>query len=163
MGLVLASAAIVVALVAIGVTLEGLPGQGNGNQSAARTSTTSKSHATSTTTRPTTAPTTPSPPQKPAVLLSTSGGTATYQLRSASASIVFTASGPCWIEVRANSPLGQVVYEGILYAGQRWSVTGPAWIRLGNPPAMAVAVNGTPMTVPGTGVGVPLNLEFTLG
>jgi len=42
--------------------------------------------------------------------------------------------GPCWIEVKAGSPAGQVVVEETLSAGQRSSVTGPAWIRLGDRP-----------------------------
>ncbi|MGH9105304.1 MAG: RodZ domain-containing protein [Acidimicrobiales bacterium] len=109
--------------------------------------------------------TVPAKPPKPAILLSVqqgpSGGTATYQLTSASASIVVQASGPCWIEVRAGSPAGQVIYTGTLEQGQRSSVTGPAWIRLGDPPDVAVSVNGTQMPVPGASQAVPLNLQFT--
>jgi hypothetical protein len=122
-------------------------------------STTTSVPALSTTT-PTTASTVP--PQ-PAVLVSANGGTATYQLTSATASIVVKANGPCWIEVKAGSPRGQVVVEETLSAGQRSSVTGPAWIRLGDPPHVAVTVDGTPMSVPGAGTAVPLDLQFTLG
>jgi hypothetical protein len=102
-------------------------------------------------------------PPQPAVLVSANGGTATYQLTSATASIVVKANGPCWIEVKAGSPRGQVVVEETLSAGQRSSVTGPAWIRLGDPPHVAVMVDGTPMSVPGAGAAVPLDLQFTLG
>jgi hypothetical protein len=111
------------------------------------------------------APTTPpaTVASYPAVLVSTSGGTATYQLSSPSASIVVTAKGRCWLEVRANSPLGQIVYEGILEAGQQSSVTGPAWLRVGDPPEVAVRVDGTRMPVPGSTHAVPLNLQFSLG
>jgi hypothetical protein len=84
-------------------------------------------------------------------------------LTSRAASIVVKASGPCWIEVKAGSPKGQVVYVGTLEAGQRSSVTGPAWIRLGDPPHVAVSVDGTPMRVPGAAAAVPLDLQFTLG
>jgi hypothetical protein len=100
---------------------------------------------------------------KPATLVSSGGGSATYQLTSPSASIVVHASGPCWIEVRAGSPGGQVIYEGTLAAGQQSSVTGPAWIRLGDPPNVSVSVDGTHMHVPGATAAVPLNLQFTLG
>jgi hypothetical protein len=102
-------------------------------------------------------------PPQPAVLVSANGGTATYQLTSATASIVVKANGPCWIEVKAGSPRGQVVVEETLSAGQRSSVTGPAWIRLGDPPHVAVMVDGTAMSVPGAGAAVPLDLQFTLG
>jgi Domain of unknown function (DUF4115) len=161
-GVVLAAAAICVAVVAVGITLLGLPGQGSHNLAAGTTVPTStKSHATSTSAPPATT-TSPAPP-KPAVLLSAAGGTATYELHSPSASIVVSATAPCWLEVRANSPLGQIIYEGILYAGQYSKVTGPAWIRLGNPPAVAVKVDGTLMAVPGAESAVPLNLQFTFG
>jgi hypothetical protein len=161
-GVVLAAAAICVAVVAIGVTIVGLPGSGTpGAQTAAKTNPpTSTAHST-TTTHP--KPTTTTTPPKPAVLVSSQNGTATYELKSASASIVVSSTGPCWFEVRANSPLGQIINEGTLEAGSRFSVTGPAWIRLGNPPAVAVKVDGTPMTVPDSEVGLPLNLQFTLG
>jgi hypothetical protein len=163
-GLALAAAAICVAVVAIGVTVLGLPGQGSpSGQIAARSGPpSSAAHSPTTTGGPKVTTTTP-PAAKPAVLVSSQNGTATYQLSSASASIVVSASGPCWLEVRANSPLGQIVYEGTLEAGVRFSVTGPAWIRLGNPPVVAVKVNGTPMTVPGGETAVPLNLQFTFG
>jgi len=115
----------------------------------------------------TTLPVTTTPPvtvaSYPAVLVSSSGGTATYQLSSPSASIVVTAKGRCWLEVRANSPLGQIVYEGILEAGQQSSVTGPAWLRVGDPPEVSVRVDGTRMPVPGAAQAVPLNLQFSLG
>jgi Domain of unknown function (DUF4115) len=163
-GLVLAAAAICVAVAAIGITLLGLPGQGTpATHNAAKSGPPTSAHPTSTTSvAPKSSPTT-APVAKPAVLVSSQNGTATYQLRSASASIVVSASGPCWLEVRANSPLGQIVYEGTLEAGVHFSVTGPAWIRLGNPPAAAVKVNGTPMTVPGAQLAVPVNLQFTFG
>jgi hypothetical protein len=84
-------------------------------------------------------------------------------LTSPTASIEVRATGPCWIEVKAGSHFGQVVYEATLQAGQGSTVTGPAWIRLGDPPHVAVSVDGTPMTVPGAATAVPLDLQFTLG
>jgi hypothetical protein len=63
------------------------------------------------------------------------------------------AKGRCWLEVRANSPLGQIVYEGIL----------DAWLRVGDPPEVAVRVDGQKMPVPGAGLAVPINLQFSLG
>lgn len=112
-------------------------------------------------TRPVT--TTAPPPVIPASLVSAHAGTATYHLTTSSASIAVKASGPCWIEVRAGSPQGQVIYEGTLEKGQESSVTGPAWIRLGDPPYVAVMVNGARMSPPGATVAAPLNLQFTLG
>ena len=111
---------------------------------------------------PAAAPPAPTVPAEPAVLVSANAGTATYQLTSPTASIVVKASGPCWIEVKAGNPTGQVVVEETLSAGQRSSVTGPAWIRLGDPPHVAVIVDGTAMSVPGAGTAVPIDLQFSL-
>jgi hypothetical protein len=170
-GVVLAAAAVAVAVAAVGIALDlrSVPSQSRpqlqtaAQQRAATTvpAPTRKVSPPTTTPVPVTSPVTVA--SYPAVLLSSSGGTATYQLSSPSASIVVRAKGRCWLEVRANSPLGQIVYEGILEAGQQSSVTGPAWLRVGDPPEVAVRVNGQKMPVPGASLAVPLNLQFSLG
>jgi hypothetical protein len=175
-GVVLAAAAVAVAIAAVGIALDlrSAPSQTRPQlQTAAQqTPVTSLPAPTRKASPPTTTPvpTTPVPTTPPvtvasypAVLVSSSGGTATYQLSSPSASIVVRAKGRCWLEVRANSPLGQIVYEGILEAGQQSSVTGPAWLRVGDPPEVAVRVDGQKMPVPGAGLAVPINLQFSLG
>jgi hypothetical protein len=170
-GVVLAAAAVAVAVAAVGIALDlrSVPSPSRPKlQTAARqTPVTAPPVRTPKAGPTTTLPVTTTPPvteaSYPAVLVSSSGGTATYQLSSPSASIVVTAKGRCWLEVRANSPLGQIVYEGILEAGQQSSVTGPAWLRVGDPPEVSVRVNGTRMPVPGAAQAVPLNLQFSLG
>jgi hypothetical protein len=127
------------------------------SSAASTTPATSGTPSTTATTQPTT-----STHPRPVELISAVGGTDTYQLTSRTASIVVTARGPCWVEVRAGSPAGQVVTEETLEAGQQAKVTGPAWIRLGDPPNASVTVDGTPTTVPGAQSGVPLNLDFTV-
>jgi len=170
-GVVLAAAAVAVAVAAVGIALDlrSVPSQSRPKlQTAARQTPGTAPPVRSPKAGPTTTlPVTTTPPvtvaSYPAVLVSSSGGTATYQLSSPSASIVVTAKGRCWLEVRANSPLGQIVYEGILEAGQQSSVTGPAWLRVGDPPEVSVRVDGTRMPVPGAAQAVPLNLQFSLG
>jgi hypothetical protein len=170
-GVVLAAAAVAVAVAAVGIALDlrSVPSQSRSQlQTAARQTPVTTPLVRRPKAGPsTTMPVTTTPPvtvaSYPAVLVSSSGGTATYQLSSPSASIVVTAKGRCWLEVRANSPLGQIVYEGILEAGQQSSVTGPAWLRVGDPPEVSVRVNGTRMPVPGAALAVPLNLQFSLG
>jgi len=174
--LVAATVALVVAAGAVYFALGG-SGHGPGQASAPSTSLPTSRAAgatTSPTTSPhsTTAPTAPSSSSststtsttlpKPVQLLSAIGGTDTYQLHSRTASIVVKVTGPCWVEVRAGSPAGQVVTEETLQTGQSATVTGPAWIRLGDPPNASVLVDGTPTTVPGSKFGVPLNLDFTV-
>jgi hypothetical protein len=90
------------------------------------------------------------------------GTTDTYRLGSSTASIVVKAAGPCWVEVRVGGPAGQVKVEETLQAGEQATVSGAAWIRLGDPPYASVLVDGTPTTVPGSKSGVPLNLNFTV-
>jgi uncharacterized protein DUF4115 len=170
-GVVLAAAAVAVAVAAVGIALDlrSVPTPSRPKlQTAARQTPVTAPPVRGPKAGPTTTlPVTTTPPvteaSYPAVLVSSAGGTATYQLSSPSASIVVTAKGRCWLEVRANSPLGQIVYEGILEAGQQSSVTGPAWLRVGDPPEVSVRVNGTRMPVPGAAQAVPLNLQFSLG
>ena len=185
--LVAASVALVVAAGAVYVAVGGrfhLSGQANGPSRATslpkshptapptsragattrpRASTT-RSSVTTTTTPTSTTPTTTTPTTlpKPVQLLSAVKGTDTYQLHSKTASIVVKATGPCWVEVRVGGPAGQVATEETLQAGQQAKVTGPAWIRLGDPPYASVLVDGTPTTIPGSKYGVPLNLDFTV-
>jgi len=159
--LAIAAVSVAVAGVALGVELDH-----PGRRAPVASHTTSPSRrpaapvrsATTSVPAPTTtaAPPASTVPPEPAVLVSANGGTATYQLTSPTASIVVKANGPCWIEVKAGSPTGQVVVEETLSAGQRSSVTGPAWIRLGDPPHVAVTVDGTPMSVARRGTAVPL-------
>lgn len=165
----LAAAAVCVGLAAVGLTLN----NGNGARAATPGSSAHKRGTVpqgpaSGPRRPLvtrTVPPTTTPTTVPVVadLISSSVGAATYHISSAKASIVVRAKGPCWLEVRADSPSGQVVYEGTLEAGQRSSVTGPAWLRLGDPPQVTVSVNGKRLGPPGAQQGAPLNLEFTLG
>ncbi|HET9061420.1 MAG TPA: RodZ domain-containing protein [Acidimicrobiales bacterium] len=166
---VLALAAASTALVGAAIGISVLAGGGGGASPSASgppsrppTSAPTRSVPSTTASSPP-ASTTTTPPARPASLVSATAGSATYQLRSPHASIVVKASGPCWIEVKAGSPQGQVVYEGTLAAGQTSSVTGPAWIRLGDPPNASVAVNGTRMHVPGSEAAVPIDLQFTVG
>jgi len=177
--MVAAAVALLVAGGAVYVALEGNnhPGhqtagyRGSGSVSTAHTVQPTATTAPSASTVPTTTPastssssssSTTSTPSKPVLLLSATAGTDTYQLTSKTASIVVTAKGPCWVEVRAGSPQGQVVTEQTLETDNQVKVTGPAWIRLGDPPYAKVSVDGSPTTVPGSQYGVPLNLDFTV-
>jgi hypothetical protein len=172
----LAAAAVVVALAAATATLHlahtPAPSQGRRNApSSVRGAVTSTARAAPTTV-PTTVPTsrapavptTAAPPVSPApaVLVGRVGGTATYQLKSPSASIVVQARGPCWTEIRMGSSKGRVFYRGTLKAGMASKVTGPAWVRLGDPVYASVTVDGAHMPIPGATKAVPLNLVFTL-
>ena len=107
---------------------------------------------------PTTAPPAPA---NPAVLVSSNSQGARYNLLSA-VNIELVPSSPCWVEIRTGSATGAVVYQGLLRPGIRHPVAagGPVWLRLGNPPAVAIVINGTPLAPPGQTASQPYDLTF---
>jgi hypothetical protein len=107
---------------------------------------------------PTTSTTVAAPPPVAARLVSTSPGVSTYAL-SGRAPVSIAASAPCWIEVRRTDATGPLVTSETLAVGQRQMVTGPAWIRLGNPTGVTIEVRGTALTPPVT-EGQPYDLQF---
>jgi Domain of unknown function (DUF4115) len=55
------------------------------------------------------------------------------------------ATGDCWLEIRAGSGTGSVLYSGILAEGETLRFRRTAlWIRAGAPSYLAVTVNGKP-------------------
>jgi hypothetical protein len=102
--------------------------------------------------------TTLAPPPGP-VLVTTSAGFSEYRL-SGPATIVLTASGTCWVQIRQDGPTGSVVYQGDLYAGQTRPANGPLWLRLGNPTQVTITVNGAALSPPSLVAGEPYNLQF---
>ncbi len=103
----------------------------------------------------TTSPTTVPPP----TLVAGSTGYSLYRLPVAS-TILVAAAGRCWVEIRGHGPSGRLIYEGILVAGQSTSAKGRVWVRLGNPTAVTVSVNGHDLAPPAMVAGVPYDLQF---
>jgi hypothetical protein len=57
--------------------------------------------------------------------------------------VILATRGKCWLSVRVGSRAGEVLYEGLLEAGQTLRFKKPKlWIRLGAPQNLAVTVNG---------------------
>jgi cytoskeletal protein RodZ len=70
------------------------------------------------------------------------------------ARLALAASGPCWIQVREGSSSGQVLYSGMLAAGQtRHFRHVPVWIRVGAPWDLVLKVRGHQVPWPISGVG----------
>jgi cytoskeleton protein RodZ len=70
------------------------------------------------------------------------------------AALALAASGPCWLEVRAGSATGRLIYLGTLEAGQtRHFATGPLWVRVGAPWELSMRVHGHPMPLPISAAG----------
>ena len=107
--------------------------------------------------RATTSPT--SPPASDVSLVATSAGYSMYRL-SWPATIRLESTGLCWVEIRDAGPTGPVTFQGDLTAGASHAVTGPAWLRLGNPTAVAVTVNGRAIAPPLV-AGEPYNIQFS--
>ena len=109
---------------------------------------------------PTTRATTPPAPAPAApVLVSSGAGYSEYRL-SRPATILLTASGRCWVEIRQTGPSGPVLYEGNLVAGDTKGAPASTWVRLGNPSNVTVRVNGVAISPPSLIAGEPYNLQF---
>jgi hypothetical protein len=92
------------------------------------------------------------------VALSTSSTAATYKVEGATASVTLTATGHCWAQIREGTESGPVIFQGTL--PRSWEGTGSLWIRLGDPSAVAIEVDGEtmhPPVVPGT----PFDLQIS--
>ncbi|HEX4864535.1 MAG TPA: DUF4115 domain-containing protein [Acidimicrobiales bacterium] len=74
-------------------------------------------------------------------------------------SVVLDASGSCWVQARSAGPGGGLLFEGTLLPGRTWSAAGPTWLRLGDPAAVNLTVNGAKVTPPST-PGVPFDLQI---
>lgn len=92
-------------------------------------------------------------------LVSSTAGASTYRI-GPSATVAVQANGTCWVEIRQSTPQGAVLFEGSILAGQSRAVSGPAWVRLGNPTSVAITVDGTSISPPGIVSGEPYDLQF---
>jgi cytoskeletal protein RodZ len=74
--------------------------------------------------------------------------------------LTVSARDRCWLSVRAGSPTGRVLYEGILDRGKSMRFTErPLWIRFGAPWNVDVRLDGRAVTLPNA--RTPANLRFT--
>lgn len=99
----------------------------------------------------TTLPGTPPSPPAPQLLVPASADAAgaRYVVAAPALDVVVTAIGAdCWARVRGGD--GVVMFEGTIPAGESRSFPGQpaATVRLGNPPAAGVTVNGVPLEIP---------------
>jgi hypothetical protein len=101
----------------------------------------------------------PAPASTGPILVTTTSGYSEYRT-AAPATIVLAGTGRCWVEIRQSSPNGQVLYEGVLVAGESRTIAGSVWVRLGNPTEVVLTVNGQALAPPSLIPGEPYNLEF---
>lgn len=77
------------------------------------------------------------------------GGTITVAVPASTLSVQVTARGPCWVRVQAGAT-GPTLDEGLLQAGETrtWPGSPGLALRLGNPSAVVLTVNGEPIALP---------------
>jgi hypothetical protein len=65
-------------------------------------------------------------------------------------SLVLTANrGDCWVEVRAGSATGAILFSGTLANGRSLRFSRPkVWLRLGAASNVDIEINGRPSTIP---------------
>jgi cytoskeletal protein RodZ len=145
-------AAMAVATIAAGAAvLAANRKNGSPRASVATTTLPPATHPT-TTTRPA-APTTTIP-----LLTATDGsGTAFNVSRPTYTLVVQTNTGPCWLDARDAS--GTRLFSGTLSPGQSQSIAGVVTVQLGNPGAVSLTVDGTPVPFAQAG-GSPVTLHF---
>lgn len=63
--------------------------------------------------------------------------------------------GDCWVEVRAGSATGKILYVGTLKKGNSFKlVVSKLWIRFGAPQNVDLALNGKPVSLPAGSLNV---------
>ena len=106
-------------------------------------------------------PTTTTVPAPTFVASASGDGLASYTVNSASVDLVLLASGRCWVELRAGSESGPVIFSGILDPGDHRTFEEPAgvWLRLGYPNGVAVQINGSAVGLPATSSPLDVSVE----
>ncbi len=119
------------------------------------------------TTRPTPARATSTTTVPPAslVLLSSDSQQARYQVNRPSVDLELVPSAACWVEIKSALGGGPTVFVGTLRPGSHQAVptgptTGGVSVRLGNPGAMSVTVDGAALPVPLASSTQPFTLVF---
>ena len=139
--------------VAVVAGLAMLGGGGGGNPSAQRSVPPSSSVP---------GPTAPTTALAPVVAISHDSQEARFRLAQPGAVIELAPVSSCWVQIRLGSATGQVVFTGTLRPGDRRPLpAGQAvWLRIGNPPGMAIQVNGTPLAISAPDNSQPYNVVF---
>jgi cytoskeletal protein RodZ len=142
----------VVSVAAIGVVIAAGHGKPSHRATPPTTTRPRPTHPTTTTSEPASTTTVP--------LVAASGSSGTsFTVAKASYTIAVQAtSNPCWIDLR--NPAGTALFSGTLGAGESQTITtSNATLRIGNPAAVKVTVDGTSVPFSLTS-GSPLTLHF---
>jgi hypothetical protein len=148
----LVAAMIAATVAAVGVVIAQRNDNTGARRSAVTTTTRPPTTRATTTTRP--APTT----TVPLVTASGTSGTAFKISKPVYTLVLHATTGACWVEAR--DAAGADLYTGTLLAGQSQSIrAGTIRLQLGNPAAVTLAVEGTPVPFTLAG-GSPVTVAF---
>lgn len=156
-GAAVASVAVVVAAVSVAVAVET---GGHGHRAKTASTTPPSTATTGRTVAPVPVP--PTTVASPAVVaVSRQPSAAVYQVNSGSVSVSLLSSGRCWIQVRSRSALGPIMFESIVVPGaqKNFGDTAGLWLRLGNPAAVQIRVDGTVLALPAVANPFDLTVE----
>jgi hypothetical protein len=102
----------------------------------------------------------PAPPVSvPVQLIASNSTTTTYQL-TGSSPVTLQVTGDCWVDVHHGSETGPSVLTTTLVPGETQSFSGPVWMRLGNPTAVAIHVGTSSVPPAPITAGQPYDLDF---
>jgi len=137
----------IVAVAGVGYVLANHAGSGPGTAVPTTAPATNRSTAPPTTSP---VPATTAPAVPVVVAGAQSSGTAAYTVSSGPVQLAVAASSRCWVELRAVSALGPVVFEGILGPGASRAFENAVglWVRIGYPAGVVLAVDGRPVGLP---------------
>jgi hypothetical protein len=149
-GWAMAVGAVVVAVVAASSLGYVLSHRGGSNPARATVPTTAPPAGKKSGSSPTTT-VAPAPPPQPVVVPGAqTSGSAAYTVSSGPVQLALATSSRCWVELRAGSAIGPVVFEGVLDPGASRAFENAVglWLRLGYPPGVVLAVDGRPVGLP---------------
>src|SRR5262249_31070362 len=113
--------------------------------------------------RPVVASTTTLPPTPAVRLVSANGGTASFVVGAGPTSLTISATAPCWVRVTTGSNSGSTsLFQGTLAAGEQRSFANaaPLTVRLGNPGAATLTIDGQPVQLPNGQGNSPIDVEL---
>jgi hypothetical protein len=106
------------------------------------------------------------PPPGPVVVAGAqSSSSAAYTVSSGPVQLALAVSSRCWVELRAISSIGPVVFEGILGPGASRAFENAVglWIRLGYPPGVVLAVDGRQVGLPASDSPLDITVNSATG
>ena len=104
----------------------------------------------------------PTTAASPVVSVSRDSQEARFRVVQAGAVVELAPVSSCWVQIRMGSATGQVVFTGTMRQGDRRALPAgqPVWLRIGNPPGMAIEVNGSPLAISEPANSQPFNVVF---